>query len=343
MDEHNLCRVFDQVKPSPEWEEAMLDRLLNGERKAEPVNELKKIKKLTAALVAAALLLMACAFTTAIGLDRRILEFIGGRTEDEAVLLPGFSTVDMTSAAENGAELHISQVLCDRYNLVLLGELIAAEGTALDAGDYCFGHRQIWPLTAGEAIGFSGFAGWVDEVRFLEDEDPADNRISFLLSAYTHPFGGATMERVQLILEDLCMSGTSDPVVEGSWVFEFPMTEAAGWVLKDQELKLKGGEVTVSEIYLSPAMLQVEIKFEPEDFDALYEELHDPDWNTTIVLQDKEGNDIELEFYTGETSHGYGCAGFRLGEITDPAQIQGGVLTILGQNISLDSLALAEN
>ena len=60
MDESNLRRVFDQISPSQEQKTAMLDRLLNEERKVTPM---KKLRKLPAVLVAGSVLVLACAFT----------------------------------------------------------------------------------------------------------------------------------------------------------------------------------------------------------------------------------------------------------------------------------------
>ena len=67
MENRELKRVFDQVKLFPERQEAMLERLLSGERSGKTV---KPMKKMVAVLVAAALMLMACAFTVVTGLDQ---------------------------------------------------------------------------------------------------------------------------------------------------------------------------------------------------------------------------------------------------------------------------------
>ena len=133
MENRELKRVFDQVKLSPERQEAMLKRLLSGERSGKTV---KPMKKMVAILVAAALLLMACAFTMATGLDQRILEYFGGTEEDAQLLAPGFMAVDLTSTAENGAKVYISQVYSDQRVLVLVGEMTVPEGTVLDQESY---------------------------------------------------------------------------------------------------------------------------------------------------------------------------------------------------------------
>lgn len=55
MDRHELNRVFDQLVPTEEQEKAVLDRLLQTERKVIPM---KKMKKLTSIGIAAALVLL---------------------------------------------------------------------------------------------------------------------------------------------------------------------------------------------------------------------------------------------------------------------------------------------
>ena len=55
MERHELNRMFDRLAPTPEQEQAVLDRLLQTERKVKPM---KKLKKLTVAAVAAALMVI---------------------------------------------------------------------------------------------------------------------------------------------------------------------------------------------------------------------------------------------------------------------------------------------
>ena len=83
MDNGKFKRVFDQVKPTAEQEQTMLDRLLAEQKEVKPM---RYMKKMTAVMAAAALLLMACAFTVATGLDQRILAYFGGSQEDAQLL-----------------------------------------------------------------------------------------------------------------------------------------------------------------------------------------------------------------------------------------------------------------
>ena len=79
-----LNRVFDQVKPSPEGRERMLDRLLQTERKDRPM---KKLKKLTVAAIAAALMVISCAAAVVTGLDQRLIDYFGGGKQVEELAM----------------------------------------------------------------------------------------------------------------------------------------------------------------------------------------------------------------------------------------------------------------
>lgn len=58
MEPHELNRMFDALAPTQEQEQAVLDRLLQTERKVKPM---KKLKKITVFAVAAALMLVSVA------------------------------------------------------------------------------------------------------------------------------------------------------------------------------------------------------------------------------------------------------------------------------------------
>ena len=170
---------------------------------------MKWMKKTIAVAAAAAVLLMACAFTVVTGLDQRILSLLGGSAQDEELLAPGFTEVDLTSTAENGAAIHVSQMLTDRYNVILLCELTAPEGTVLGSEDYYF-YRELTPLNAaGQASG--EFSGGLHEMRLLEDEDPSDNRMTFLLWFYLSAYD-LEADRFRLSLDDLGVKGDTQVV-----------------------------------------------------------------------------------------------------------------------------------
>ena len=304
---------------------------------------------------AAAVLLMACAFTVVTGLDQRILSLLGGSAQDEELLAPGFTEVDLTSTAENGAAIHVSQMLTDRYNVILLGELTAPEGTVLGPEDYYF-YRELTPLdAAGQASG--EFSGGLHEMRLLEDGDPSDNHMTFLLWFYLSAYD-LEADRFRLSLDDLGVKGDTQvvngqeirlapPVVSGHWEFEFPMAgEPLGSVQHpDQPLAFGTEELTISEIRVTPVMLLIKLGDGQKDVlqtsDCYYQETGTIWWNT-ITLQDRDGNAVPLDFAWGNDTAQWGDAAFYFSQILDPAQFDGGSVTILGQTFPLDSLVPAE-
>ena len=166
MDKYN--RVLDQVKPTPEQEQAMLDRLLREQKEVKPVS---RMKKMTAVLAAAALLLMACAFTVATGVDQRLLALFRGDEQDAKQIAAGVVSVGESYTYDNGWTVEVEQVLVDRYSLAVLVDLIGPEGTVLN-GEDCFVDfaSEIIPED-GEGVG-----SYVSGSTVLEDENPEDNR-----------------------------------------------------------------------------------------------------------------------------------------------------------------------
>ena len=79
MEKNELNRVFDQVKLSPEREEAMLADLLNEEREVYTVKNRKKITVVLA--VAAAMLLTTAALAVASDLSKVLTDWFGQKWE----------------------------------------------------------------------------------------------------------------------------------------------------------------------------------------------------------------------------------------------------------------------
>ena len=184
MDE-NLRRVFDQTRPSPEQKEAMLRRLLEPERKGKPM---RKLKKLTVVAIAAALMVISCAAAVVTGIDQRLLDYFGAGPEQAELLAPGAVPVDV-AVEDNGAALRVTQVLMDRYNIMIVADFTAPEGTVLDMDeendgiDRGFGGME-WSMPellneAEEAIDLNQSWSWNTEV--LDDGDPLDNHLTLLM------------------------------------------------------------------------------------------------------------------------------------------------------------------
>ena len=358
MDNGEFKRIFDQVKPTAEQEQTMLDRLLAEQKEVKPM---RYMKKMTAVMAAAALLLMACAFTVATGLDQRILAYFGGSREDAQLLAPGFMAVDLTSTAENGGTVHISQIYSDHRSVVIVGEMTAPDGNVLDQDSYRFDDCRLRPKGADgtEPDGGYGSYGTYGGAEIWTDDDPGDNTVSFL-QVYLYTSGNfepdtaeltfaRDIECFELTLGNLksCAEGdtwSSAPVlVPGEWTFEIPLSgKNFGWTVTPQQtIELNGETITVEEIYLSPVGLSVRLANESGNLANLmktWEESNGNAWDASVVLRDQNGMTIKgsvpyshHSLYTGETL-------FTFDEIHDPTQFQGGTVIIMGQSFSLDNL-----
>ena len=137
MRQHEFRRVLDQVKPSRAQEDAMLRRLLSEAERTEQM-PMKWTRKTAAVLLAAAVMLMACAFTVATGLDQRLMALFGAGEQEARLIEDGVVQVGQSHTYENGWAVEVEQVLVDRYTLAVLLDVIAPEETALWGEDYSF-------------------------------------------------------------------------------------------------------------------------------------------------------------------------------------------------------------
>ena len=124
---NELKRVLDQVKPSREQEAVMLNRLLTDERTEHRMKKRTHTPRLAAAAAAVALVLTSGAFAAVTGLDRRLLDYFGGDGVQEELLSATAIVVDK-ELTDEGATLHVRQVVADRYSVVVLMDFTAPEG-----------------------------------------------------------------------------------------------------------------------------------------------------------------------------------------------------------------------
>ena len=133
MEDHDIYRVFEQVKPTRSQEEAMLERLFLEERKGRPM---KLMKKTIAVLAAAALLLTTCAFAAVTGLGRQVLDYFGVRQEDEALFSQEWEPVGLSHTFQNGWTVDVNQMYTGLYSAAILVDVTAPEGVVLDGDNY---------------------------------------------------------------------------------------------------------------------------------------------------------------------------------------------------------------
>lgn len=367
MGKYEWKEVFEQIKPSSDQKKVMLNQIFSKQEERQPM---KRMKKMTAVLIAAAILLMGCAFTVVTKLDHRILEYFGGTQKDAEQLAPGFVVMDLTSTADNGAEVHISQVYTDQRNLVLVGELTVPEGTVLNQEDYKFRDWHIVPK-GKDGTGTGGTYGNYQSLgmgSIWTDENPDDNTLSFVEIYYYEAahWDSSTakltwaeeIESLEITWKDLVgpsaweteADGTlvaAPSIVSGKWSFEIPVSgKDFGWIMEpEQTIELEGEVIEISEIYFSPIGLSVRLKQENGklmELMDLWESREDTAWGYSVTLRDSYGKELDVEMPSCRTTPYTGEVLLKFHKVIDPAQYQGGTVTVLGETISLDALTSIE-
>ena len=359
MEPCDLNRMFDALAPTPEQEQAGLDRLLQTERKVVPM---KKLKKLTVIGIAAALMVISCAAAVVTGIDRRLLDYFGAGPEQAELLAPGAMPIDVT-AEDNGATLHVAQVLMDRYNIMLLADFTAPKGTVLDLGreaddiSCAFDSGSIGASVpdlldqTGRPVPYSGW-GWKTIV--LDDEDPLDHHLSLLfrltLDEGVQPdweIGGISMYN-----GDLMRHGENPwdiiTVWSGDWSCEVPFTwQDIGRSIQPNQVigQLDGRDITLTDIYLSPLTLRIRYQRYPLGVSPPHTRTQPIDyrWNhvlesDNITLTTREGRTVDLivEGYAGTSNFWDHRDIYHLAEITALEDLEGGTLNIRIEGGSVD-------
>lgn len=344
MDGRELKRVLDQVEPSPERQEAMLECLLEEKRRASPM---KPIKKTVTVLVAAALLLMACAFTVATGLDQRMLEYFRGTQEDAQQVSGGVVGVEQSFHYENGWTINIEQVLADRYSLAVLTEVIAPEGTMLDGEAYYFELGMELPPSARNQMASSG---WGYGPVILEDEDPEDNHLTFLHTKGSRELGAKDLlgQSVTLTPEWLLESGGKKlnvdfSEVEQSCTMTLPQQDGGRTYTLDVPIQVDGETMILSELYLSPISaafvlkggVDDEVTSGPSDLTRIEED---------AALNLAGGEVVTIRRMVSQTcDQGAGTVHsvFQTDMILKPEDVVS--ITLLGQTVSLEGLPFTQS
>ena len=344
MDKCEFKRVLDQVKPTPEQEQAMLDRLLTDQKEVKPM---KCMKKITTVLVAAALLLMACAFTVVTGVDQRLLSLFGGDKQDAQQIAEGVVSVEESYTYDNGWTVEIDQVLVDRYSLAVLVELIGPKGTALNGDDYSIDFATKIVPEDGEGVG-----SYVSGSTVLEDENPGDNRISLLwqrgpssfLKSGTQSMIGCEITLRPTWLEQGESEGTIADFREDKRTFTIQLPEKdSGWTYQlGCPLQVDEETMTLESLYISPISVACFVKGTPNDsrmwsppgLSGIYESLR---------LNMANGNSVAMSQSVSQSYNpesGEGWLVFQTEQIIEPENVVS--VTLLSQTLPLEALTPAE-
>lgn len=367
MDRRELNGMFDGLTPDPKRERELLRQLLrDNARRKQPM---KNWKRVVMGVAAAALLVTgATAAVVVPGLNQKVLDYLNVEPENseavaEAVdlLYPGAMALDITKE-DNGAVLHVTQILRDRDFVMILAEFTAPEGTQLYMGEADpsgistykgfnngSGAAVDFLDGAGEPLGKDGLVGFYSwEV--LEDDDPMDNHIPLMFtlapqmgeSAAVWDAASLRVPAVNLGYYDLEQQ-KEITVYSGNWSFEVPLPQKeTGWTMRlDQVMgELDGAVMTAGELYLSPMTFELRLSREGGlDFGAALDEEGEAAYSRwlsignnvqRITLTTGDGEMIPLELGSGGGGIGFNekVVVHRLSQITDPAKFQGGTLTI---------------
>ncbi len=338
MGRDELRRIFDQVELSPEREDALLTRLLTGERR--PRMKGKKLSKLAAAAAAAAVL-VTCAFAAvATGLDRRVVNYFGAGEEQEALLSTAAVPVDI-EVEDSGSTLQVRQVIADRWSAAILIDFTAPAGTVLDGDYYALGDAVEAAAPDGTRLD-SLSCGW----ELLEDEDPADGHISLLFTLYAvkgdFSFLGSELSlRFEGLYHD--QAGTR-PAVSGRWSCGLTLPAEDPGICRDLDapIDIDGHSVMLTRVYLSPISLVYELGEDGDDLKSVERSVQDADeLRRSIALTTADGRTVgagesysllttyKTDLQAEDRGHYY----FRLAEITDPAEVVS--IALFGQTFSL--------
>ena len=342
LDKQDLDRLFDQMAPSQQQEDAVLARLLAP--KQEGKRPMRQIRKTALALAAAAALLTTCAFA-AYTLDPRLLSFFRYTQQDAELVADGVVEVNQSHTYENGWIVSVRQVLADRYSLTALVEVTAPEGTALDQAP----HNYYFDLSSQllpEAENAAGVGGWRSGSTLLADDDPTDNQLTFLwyrsptsyLEAETETFTGRTAvlspSRFWSDVPDTLLYWKTDfPLEEWSCTVDLPEEDSGTEISVRQAVLVGEDEMEVTQLYLSPISCALTLQGEEHDsrmwgpvgLSSLMEE-------TFLTLAD--GSTLPMSRLldlTYNSDAGQAEAVFQLERITDPEQVAS--VTVFGETI----------
>lgn len=366
MDRHELNKMFDGLTPARGREQELLRQLL--QENARRTKPMKNWKRAVVAVAAAALLVTAAAAAVVLPrINPKVLNYLDVEPENseavaEAVnlLYPGAMELDITKE-DNGAALHVTQILRDRYNVMILADFTAPEGTKLYMGEpdppdvstakgFLNGSAFAADFldAAGERMGKDGmvsFYSW----EVLEDDEPTDNHLSLMFTLCPQEGEDGVWDAASLWVPaanlgywDLEQEKTVT-VYEGDWSFEVPLPQRdIGWVVElNQSLgELDGAAITAQgELYLSPITLKFDHKRE-DGVEFAGDTKQEKDmavacWYSLgkaqgTILTTADGKTVEVDYGNGSGGFGDGWRAemYRLKQITDPAKFRGGTLTL---------------
>lgn len=220
----------------------------------------KEKKKYFTGLVACAALFLALTVSAVayFQLDEGFRNFLK-IDKDQNALVEKAGTAINVEAENQGYRLIARESLGDRNKVYILLDLIAPEGTVLDAKDYAFRNYH-FDMTNKNNL----FAGYT--VNQLPDEDPTDNKVSFVFEVDA----SEKMIDADILLGLTGLVGYNEEEeillldMDGDWHLEFPLRyeDVSQSFRPKVTVPFNGKDVDVQELYLSPLSLSIALKGE---------------------------------------------------------------------------------
>ena len=195
-------------------------------------------------------------------MNKNLARHLGAGEKENALVSQAGQDLGATATAE-GWTVTASQVLGDRTQMRVLLDVTAPEGTVLPEGNYRLELPMLEP-----AVTFT-----IDDVK---DEDPTDNRLSFVLSSITAKdyrgekvklhIGGVSRYR-KYTIEELNAGASPldvDKLVTGDFdlAFDVDYRDPSVTYKPGAEVETSYGRVKVEEVVLSPLSIFVKLSGE---------------------------------------------------------------------------------
>ena len=259
----NIDGMMDSIADSREFEplseertEALLARTLmklQKERKKQ-MNIRKKVSLLLLAGIIAIGAVSAGAGAY-LRMDGRLIDFLKPASDAQLEQLQPAGTAIGRQVTVNDYTVDVKESIGDNYQIYVLFDVIAPEGTTLDHEQYRFDAVRLWS-EKNKSMGYS--------VDMLQDDQPADNKVSMVLEANCDR--SFTKDRVRLDLENLVYYDpeTMEDVVveEGLWQVEFDLEykDISKTLKVNKPIQIFGGEATLRSVSISPLSVTAEVK-----------------------------------------------------------------------------------
>ena len=338
MEISELNRAFGAFSPSEEQRSEMLGRILDG----EPDNrKMRRVKKPVAVFIAAAVLLAATG-AAAVGFSRDILNYFHVSEENKTVFDDAWTPVYRSHTFRNGWTVEVQRMYTGLGSAAILVDVAAPEGVVLDGERYSL--KYFWDEADYRSDGIGG--GFAD---FIPDENKADGRVSFLVTARSDCLEPASLLGLETEFYPYQLIEYSDgqgaeetfDFVGGSWTVDLDIKLSdypSGFLQKvGRPLKFEEETGTLERVYLSPIAIFCEFQAPGNTGSYAVWDLTLDESN--VYLNTRSGGAIQMDgvwtgcmdLHTGRMETGYWPE-----RVLDPEEIVS--ITVLGQTFPLEDL-----